>query len=136
VILTSYAQLRAETHAKAKEIGQAMMSLVDMILRSYGLVPERVRLRVRSAKSAYYKPNSISITFMSNLNTILHEVKHHIDFIESGRQARTYKEHLERELFASAFACTEFNKWIDAYSDMVLGLQIEYTELLDKLRRG
>ena len=129
----SYTTLRAELHRKAKEIGRAMQELIDEIVESYGYPSDKLTIRVRSAKSAYYKPYQLNLTFKSHIFTILHEIKHHIDHVKDGR-IKTYKESLEKELFAAAFASAELDRWIDRYSDSLLRLQIEYAELLDKWR--
>jgi hypothetical protein len=133
VISLSYASLRSQLHYKAKEIAEAMQTLISRVIESHGLPSEKVTLRVRTAKSAYYKPYQLNLTFKSHLFTILHEIKHHLDYVKDGA-IRTYKESLEKEFFAAAFASEEFNKWIDEYSDNILGLQVDYAELCDKIR--
>lgn len=131
----SYGSLRVELHEKAKEIAEAMRELVNRIVESHGLPSKKLTLRVRTARTSYYKPYQLNLTFSSGITTILHEIKHHLDYVKDGA-IKTYKESFESELFASAFACQEFNKWIDTYANTVLGYQVQYAELLDKYRHG
>lgn len=128
---TSYILLRVESFEKSNLVKKTMAELLKAMFEHYG-VP-KANVRIRDAKTSYYKPNEIFLTFESTLYIILRELKHHIDFVEKST-ARTSREHFEREFYSYAFSCQESKKWINEYSDNVLIHQLDYVEVRDKMR--